>query len=494
MALTKSVYIFLYIIMLLEESVIILKCLICVRGINHNVSWSFGNAIVDILLDILLAPEQSLCTHPGPDCQNPPSVPSQRSISEDTDDDDILLKCDRHNLAKLNDTLCADILTGSRVGHSTYVLTFCQALSSLSSDQIEQVWSNTCYIIQALMSPLVSRSTDCGVEHTQPPPALTPPSGTQPVTRPVPQRVAREASNLKQLACDYNSWLQDEVVDAVLVSLCSDNEREKFVKQVCNNAVLMRKLLSDPMNSWLYGYCGNSSADPAHMVSQLCVYEQWIDQPSVLVQPALLEFCMSLDSARLIKLICEHTGFFMLLFSNPANVQFMPNCTNLPLTPPLPDMNVIELDSCRYSEWHDVTQITIDNLSQCIRLDHSGFTQQVCSNKTFLNSLLRIKANAWLEGHCNSSLSLLPPEPTQSFSIADWCDYHTWAERQVDDSVVGLCWQHDQLAFQKNVCCKASVLEKLLQDPRNQWLTSVCTDRDKIEEITVLPHVSILPG
>lgn len=450
------------------------------RGMNHNVSWSLGSSVTDILLEVLLAPEPSRC-------QNGPSVPFHRSTLEDTDNHhDILLKCDRHDLVALNDTLCADILAASGVGFSTSVLTFCQTLSSLSSSQTEQVWSNACYVIQALLSPFLGRAPDCTVE-----PDISPPSETVPLPISAPHRVAREASNLKQLACNYDSWLENRVSESVLVSLCSDNEREEFVKQVCSNALLMRKLLSDRVNSWLYGYCANSSADPGYLVDQFCVYEHWVHQPTVPVDPALLEFCLSLDGPRLIKLICEHTGFFMLLFSNPENGRFMPNCTVMPLPPPLPDGGSLMLDSCRYSEWRNVTQISVDVLSQCIRLDHGGFTQEICTNKTFLNNLLLNKANAWLENHCNTSLSLRPPEPTQHFDIAGWCDYHTWGERQVDDSVVGLCWQYDQLAFQKNVCCKASVLEKLLQNPQNKWLTSVCPDTQEIQEIIVLPQVGI---
>lgn len=455
------------------------------RGINNNVSWSFTNSFIDILLDIFLASDQSVCTYPGPECQNPSSIPFQRSPSQaknyTNDNQDVVLSCDRHNLARFNDTLCADILTGSKVG-STSVVTFCQALSSLSPTQIEQVWSNMCYVIQALISPLLSRSSDCSAGDIPPSPASK--------TLSAPGRVARAAPNLKQLACSYSSWLDNTVVDPVLVTVCSDNEREEFVKHVCNNASLMRKLVSDQTNSWLYTYCANSSADLGYMVKEICAYEQWISQPMIVVGPSLLEFCMTLDSSRLVDLICHHTGFFMLLFSNPNNIQFLPNCTIAPFLPPLTDENSFMLDSCSYSDWH-VAQITTDVLLECIRLDQSGFTLGVCSNKTFLNSLLQKKENYWLEGHCNTSLASFTPEPSPALSISDWCDYYTWGNRQVDVSVVGLCWEYDQPAFEKNVCCQGSIYDKLLENPMNTWLSSVCTG---LLDKEVLPQVSVVPA
>ncbi|XP_051800815.1 uncharacterized protein LOC127532951 [Acanthochromis polyacanthus] len=455
---------------------------------KHNVSWSFAVPLIDIFLDIFLPPQESPYTHPDPECQSLPNVPFQRSGSETKNytESSYSIHCDRRELAKLNDTMCADVLAVSGKGFSASVFTFCQALSSLNPDQTERMWRNMCYVFQALMSPLMSGSPECSDEKTQAFTAVTPLSQARPVSRSAPHRVAREASNLQQLACNYNSWLESSAVDPVLVSLCSDNERVEFVRQVCSNVLLMRKLLSDRMNSWMYGYCANSSADPGYMVSQFCVYQQWLLQPEVPLDHYLFEFCMNLDGPRLTQLICEHTGFLMILISNPDNWPLMPNCTSAPPPPPLPHEDTLQLESCRYSEWHDVMQVTTDLLSQCILFDQSGFTRDVCSNKTFLDSLLQNAENAWLEGHCDSSLQFAPPEPTPSFNIAGWCDYQAWGERQVDDSVVGLCWQHDQLAFQKNVCCKALVFENLLENPKNQWLTSVCTD---IEEITVMPQV-----
>ncbi|XP_029951151.1 uncharacterized protein LOC115391170 [Salarias fasciatus] len=379
------------------------------------------------------------------------------------------------------------MVMGSGTGSSLSVFTFCQALSSLSPTQIEKVWGNMCYFFQEVMSSLVSRSSDCSVGATPPPST----SKVLPESPPVPHRVAREASNLKQLACNYNSWFEMDVVDAVHVSLCSDNEPAEFVNQVCNNDLLMRKLLLDKMNNWLYGYCANSSADLAHMVSRFCVYEQWIENIGVSVDSSLLQFCLSVDGPRLTQHICTHIGFFMLLMSNPENWPIMPNCTNIDPPPQVPGSGVLHLQSCQYHEWHDVMQITTDDLSKCILLDQAGFRKEICSNKTFLNALLQNPEISWLEGQCNTSFDFqyeepMTPTPTPVFNLSDWCDYHTWERRPVDVSVVALCWQQDQLAFQEKVCCKASVFEKLLQNPLNKWLSSACSD---IKDITVPPQV-----
>ncbi|XP_028999497.2 stereocilin [Betta splendens] len=447
-------------------------------GMNNNVSWSFTDAILDIFLEVFLASDQSPCPYPGPECQNP-GFSFQRSASLATGNRELLLSCDRHNLAGFNDTLCADVLAGSEPAFPS-VLGLCRALSVLSPTQMEQVWSNACYVLQALASPLLTPSPACDGPL---PPTVTPGGPLPPAVTPAPGRVARGAPSLTQLACDYGGWLGGAPADPVLVGLCSDNERQAFVDRVCGNASLMRKLLSDQTNVWLYAYCANSSADPGYMAAQFCVYEQWLSQPMVPVGSALLEFCMALDRSRLVELICGHTGFFMLLFTNPDNLKFLPNCTNVPLVP-LPDINAYMLDACRYSDWQ-LAQVTTDVLLQCIRLDQNGFALKVCTNETFLNGLLQIQANYWLQDHCTAALTALTTEPAP-VALNGWCDYSTWGNLPVDVSVVGLCWEVDKVAFQQNVCCKAPVYEKLLQDPLNTWLLTACAG---IVESELLPQV-----
>lgn len=441
--------------------------------------------LIDVLLEILLPSDQLPYMFPGQDCQNPSTDPFQSSSSNiNSSNLDYGTVCDPSSLATLNETVCADILMGSGEGSSTSLLAFCQALSFLSSSQIELAWRNLCYMFEALVSSLAATSSHCSV---QPSPAATPLY----VSPSAPVRVAREASNIQQLACNYSSWSDNGAWNVSLVSLCSGNDRVEFVRHVCNNSLLMKKLLSNQMNVWLYGYCANSSADPTYMVSQFCVYQQWIDQLPQSVDSNLLRFCLSLDGLKLTTLICEHTGFFMALLSNPDNWQLMPNCSNFVAPQAFTDPT-LQLDSCKYSEWHDVMQITTDILSKCILYDQSGFTMEVCSNKTFLNSLLLNKDIAWVGGHCSTSF-IVPPVPatTQSWDISAWCDYQTWGDRQVDDSIVAFCWQNDEKGFNQSVCCKPAVFENLMENPLNQWLTSVCTT---MEIITVTPQVGHVPA
>ncbi|KAK7912593.1 hypothetical protein WMY93_012804 [Mugilogobius chulae] len=456
-------------------------------GLRHNVSWSFGTALIDILLDIILAPDSSLCTYPGTDCQST-GVLFQRSFLDldNTNFDiyrNIILQCDHRNLAALSDTICPEIVSGSRQTSSVSVLILCQALSSLNSAEMESVWSKACYVLQAFMSPLLSRTAaDCSGVGTFPSPAIfTLPTDT-------PMRIIREASSLNQLACDYNSWMDNVTVDPALVGLCGDNQQDKFVQNVCNNATLMKKLVADSSNLWLYAYCGNYSTDLDKMVAEHCMYDQWLFQ-DMPIDPYLLEFCTILDNGRISLLICQDIRFFMLLFSNPLNVHLMPNCTQILPVPDYPGTNEDPIDPCDYSLWRDASRVHANIVTLCSQFDADDFNREVCANQTILSQLLINQQNSWLQPHCLKAVLAIPSTAVENFNKTEWCDYQTWASRYVDDSVVGLCWQHDQEDFQKNVCCKLAVFQRLLQDPRNSWLRTVCNETEEIDKAQLLQQV-----
>ena len=52
------------------------------------------------------------------------------------------------------------------------------------------------------------------------------------------------------------------------MTLCSENDRDEFVSSVCQNTATMKKLLLDPQNTWLWGYCTNTTEN--YVVSQFC--------------------------------------------------------------------------------------------------------------------------------------------------------------------------------------------------------------------------------
>ncbi|CAL8246780.1 unnamed protein product [Lota lota] len=448
-------------------------------GMKHNVSWSFGPSI----LDIFLAPEPSLCSYPGPECTSTADLYSRSappaSETEAAADEDSLFRCDRHNLTVFNETTCADVFAAPPEEPSSSLAVFCRALSQLSPAQLEHVWGNACHAIRALVSPVFTQAPACDTKgYTPPPPVLPLP--------PSPPRRARASPNLRTLVCNYDDWFQGEMVDAGLVSLCSENDRAMFAAQVCDSPPLMAKLLLDPKNHWMGGFCGNWSSNPGMLLSIFCGYQGWMAQPDVLVPSAMVAFCWSMDGDRLKDLVCKDVGLYTLLFSNPENLALVPNCTHLaPPSPQEDTLDALVAEFCRYSEWYNVMLIPLDVMSLCIRVDATRFVVGVCANATFLSALLQNEAYRWLAEHCANVPQETPATtaPSELFSNFNWCDYETWDSRNVDPSVVGLCWLHDQSNFTKKVCCNATLFDKLTQEPQNEWLLTVCRDRDVAEMI-----------
>ncbi|XP_028812338.1 stereocilin isoform X2 [Denticeps clupeoides] len=413
-------------------------------GMSHNLSWSFG----ETLLDIFLAPNVPVCSYPGTDCQMTPQF--SRSFSPPLKSTG-LLRCDMSSLAHFNSTRCAELVR-EMPANSTAAYSLCRELSVLSREDLQRVWSNACHSFGSLLSPFLNESA-CSDDT----PARAPPA---------PVRVARSDRSLKDLLCIYDSWV-DGSADPSVVSLCSENFQSDFIPKVCENTQLFQTLLKDPKNFWLWAFCFNLST--AFMVDQYCAYDTW--RPENLV-PSIVTFCWNSDHDRFLHLLCDfNLHFFEVIFSSQQNNWIRPNCSGVQEEF---DLSALVADSCRYWEWSNPSEVTADQLSVCIQNDQMSFLVLVCNNGTFLQELLKNPDNAWVSDYCTSSPANQPTE--NPVNVLDWCTYGNWLASPPDPSIVGLCWQNDQIGFQKYVCCVIPLFEKLTLDPQNEWVKFVCTN------------------
>ncbi|KAJ8417647.1 hypothetical protein AAFF_G00224900 [Aldrovandia affinis] len=403
-----------------------------------------------------------------------------------------LLSCHRRgSLAGFNSTACADVLHSGETD-SPAVRSLCQALSHLEPAELELVWNNGCGAVSNILAPLLDGS-DCAGDSPRvarsvrsAPSARSAPSVRSARSAPSAPSVrsarsapsARSALSLSELMCTYANWTGADRPDPTSVAFCVDNDRKRFVKTVCRDPRLVDHLVADPANTWLWKFCTNASAD--HTVSQHCEYDTWKVQP---VDSSVVAQCWEQDRERLEKRLCRDMELFLTVLSDPQNSWLSFNCSGL--EPPTElNMNAHVDELCLYTEWHSPALISPDALSVCIQHDEQSFMAEVCANSTFLASLLLNEQNGWVGDYCTFSLSAPPTAPPPaSFSISEWCNYDQWPDQVVDPSVVGLCWQHDQASFHKNVCCNMPLFEKLTQDPQNAWLSAVCGDKEALDRL-----------
>lgn len=421
---------------------------------NHNVSWSFSES----LMDIFLTPEPAPCSYMSFGCHGAPSTPSARRLA--TEIPAPLLDCDQHHISSLNETFCSEFLSLG-LQKPAVLFSFCKAMSVLNTTQLDWTWRNGCRLIRSLLSPFLNESGCAGAAPFQP-------------------QGVRSPLSLSQLLCDYKNWTSMNRVDPALVTLCSDNDRTEFIRVVCHTVSLMHLLVVDTNNAWVWNFCSNFS--DANVVNLYCTYETWRLN---MVDVSLVSFCWNMDRHRLERLLCDDVDFYMRFFSETQNAWLSLSCENL--EPPISmDIAALVAGTCRYSDWRKPALVPGDVLQLCVQHDELGFVRAICSNSTFLTTLLQNKMNSWVGDLCKVALSAVIMNSPTVLGIKDWCNYREWTVKAVDPSVVGFCWQYDQISFHKNVCCIMPIYEKLILVSGNEWLTSVCSD---LEMVDVLPRV-----
>ncbi|XP_069046656.1 stereocilin isoform X3 [Lepisosteus oculatus] len=409
-------------------------------GMSHNVSWNFG----DLILDIFLPSEPPLCSYPAPECQ---AVQFTRSLLPSSPPE--AWSCDPYNFTQVQGAICSRLrLTGQP---SAAVSSLCKALSNLSAPEAAQVWNSGCRSVHTISS-LLYGGMDCQSSSQR----------------------ARSTLSLRELVCLYANWTQSGRVDPASVSFCSENDKENFFQGVCYNGRLLPLLMQDANNAWLSAYCTNFS--DADAKRYYCKYSTWVPET---VDPSVLSFCWTVDQAGLEKALCNDLELFLRIFANPGNAWLSINCS---LAEPPTEVPASEniADLCRYSEWKESASVDMVTVSICAQHDGENFNRIVCTDAKILEVLMSDKENVWVKDYCASYSSVFN---NSHLSTAAWCTYDQWMEGFVDPSVVALCWQNDQLTFSKNVCCNMALFEKLSLELQNEWLLSACGENDTGEAV-----------
>ncbi|KAF4090913.1 hypothetical protein AMELA_G00031030 [Ameiurus melas] len=349
-------------------------------GISQNLSWSFGDSILNMFLTLDVPP----CSYTDTACQSAYNIQSGRSVASPVDDSITRLTCNEQDVTHLNNTLCAEIIASrSPVPDALYHV--CESLSTLSLSELTLVWRNTCHMMELVLSPLL-----------EPCPPL--PSESS-------QRVAWATLSLGQLFCNYANWTSETAIDPGLVTMCSDNDPEAFLEGVCNNVPVMQVLVENPNNSWVWEYCSNVSE--RYMIRQFCMYELWTPQ---MLDPSVVALCWNNDQAKMEKLLCQSMDFYIMILSNMENIWIMPNCTAVPTSPPN-NIAALVSEMCRYSVWRNLRTVSADQISLCIQYDEPRFVREVCANSSFLAALVLNVDNYWVQLYCTIPLKSSPTLP-----------------------------------------------------------------------------------
>ncbi|XP_036439770.1 stereocilin [Colossoma macropomum] len=317
-------------------------------GLNHNLSWSFGDSI----LNMFLALDTTPCGYTDTECQNTQTLQLGRSSTSPVDNPTTLLTCDQQDVTHLNDTFCADILANaSQVPDALYSV--CKALSTLSHSELILVWKNTCQVVQLVLSPLL-----------EPCPPL--PSESS-------QRVARSTLSLSQLFCNYENWTTVEAIDPGLVTMCSDNDPEAFLQD---------------------------------LLPHVCLYSDW-SQPTI-VDMTDLALCADLDTVNFTKKVCNNTTVLQNLLANLDNTWLLEQCSNLTGSSSGGAgggkgslMGFVPSVECQYSIWV-VRLPDAALLALCWDYDQANFISSICNNPAVLSHIIQEPSSLWVSTLCTT--------------------------------------------------------------------------------------------
>ncbi|KAM8972334.1 uncharacterized protein RCH25_017987 [Pelodytes ibericus] len=248
--------------------------------------------------------------------------------------------------------------------------------------------------------------------------------------------------------CHYVDWSPGSQtwigpVNISTVSFCSQEDSRNFLASVCNDPWILHGISDVPALTWTLSFCYNVSS--ANVLSQALVLSVCNYSHSADLAPFLMEFCWMYDQKNFFDNLCADSSLYIFLKTQPKNFWIQYVC--FPQTSSVVQ-NFSSLQ-CQYNIW-DPSQLSL--LRFCAEHNTEHFMKTFCNGSQDNSSML--------SSICELGQKL--------------CSYQRWQGRYIHPGVVKLCWVSDQFNFSSQVCADSSLIDQLLQDPKNTWLRLVC--------------------
>ncbi|KAK1158035.1 stereocilin-like [Acipenser oxyrinchus oxyrinchus] len=277
---------------------------------------------------------------------------------------------------------------------------------------------------------------------------------------------------------------QNRLNSTVLRSVCSamDSLTASQVSRVASNGCARANQVSSFFQAQLESYA--SPCEPRSKVTRsvsesqlslsdlVCLYDIWTNSDSV--DPASVALCSENDQESFILAVCYNGKLLDILIKD--NDWLFAYCSNFSDA-----FTIVSVYNwCTYSSWVS-DQIDVTLVAFCWNNDRAQFEKLLCEDLGLFLQIMSNPENNWIVANCTPAVEPIDIAIVDNvdqwcsvFSSVRFCQYGQWAETAVDPSIVALCWDQDQHSFSKNVCCNMDLLEKITQDPQNEWLLSVC--------------------
>ncbi|KAK6474998.1 stereocilin-like [Huso huso] len=277
---------------------------------------------------------------------------------------------------------------------------------------------------------------------------------------------------------------QNRLNSTVLRSVCSamDSLTASQVSRVASNGCARANQVSSFFQALLESYA--SPCEPRSKVTRsvsesqlslsdlVCLYDIWTNSDSV--DPASVALCSENDQESFVLAVCYNGKLLDILIKD--NDWLFAYCSNFSDA-----FTIVSVYNwCTYSSWVS-DQIDVTLVAFCWNNDRAQFEKLLCEDLGLFLQIMSNPENNWIVANCTPAeepfdIAIVDnvDQWCSVFSSASFCQYGQWAETVVDPSIVALCWDQDQLSFSKNVCCNMDLLEKMTQDPQNEWLLTVC--------------------